>query len=186
MNTVVTSKEAIMQACRHIVAKKGINALNMRLVARECQIAPGTLYNYYTDKESLILATVESIWKEIFHGDPPNETDLPFPDYVTKLYRRIRKGTEVYPDFLTGHSISIAGAKRAKAKSIMEHTFSHIKDGMLKALQNDPSVQADPFPPPFSQEAFVSFVLDHLLVLLIQDRPDCGVLPEIIRRSLYK
>ena len=45
LNTVITSKEAIMQVCRRIVAEKGMNALNMRLVADECGIALGTLYN---------------------------------------------------------------------------------------------------------------------------------------------
>ena len=44
MNTVITSKEAIMQACRRIVAEKGMKALNMRLVADQCHIALGTLY----------------------------------------------------------------------------------------------------------------------------------------------
>ena len=54
MNTVITSKEAIMQVCRRIVAEKGMNALNMRLVADECGIALGTLYNYFADKDDLI------------------------------------------------------------------------------------------------------------------------------------
>ena len=39
MNTVITSKEAIMQVCRRIVAENGMSALNMRLVAEECHIA---------------------------------------------------------------------------------------------------------------------------------------------------
>ena len=44
MNTVITSREAIMQVCRCIVAEKGMKALNMRLVADQCHIALGTLY----------------------------------------------------------------------------------------------------------------------------------------------
>ena len=69
MNTVITSKEAIMQVCRRIVAEKSLTALNMRLVADECHIALGTLYNYYADKDELVLATVESILRDIFHAD---------------------------------------------------------------------------------------------------------------------
>lgn len=44
LNTVITSREAIMQVCRCIVAEKGMKALNMRLVADQCHIALGTLY----------------------------------------------------------------------------------------------------------------------------------------------
>lgn len=185
LNTVITSKEAIMQVCRRIVAEKGMKALNMRLVADECRIALGTLYNYYADKDALVLAAVESIWKDIFHAGHPKEAGSSFPDYVAALYVRIRKGAEAYPGFLTGHSISIASAKRGEAKSVMEHTFAHMKAGMLAVLRSDPSVPANAFTPSFSQEAFVGFVLDHLLILLVQGQPDCGVLLEIIRRVVY-
>ena len=41
MNTVVTSKEAIMAVCRQLVAEKGLMAVNMRMVAKECDIALG-------------------------------------------------------------------------------------------------------------------------------------------------
>lgn len=185
MNTVITSAEAIMQVCRCIVAEKGMKALNMRLVSKECHIALGTLYNYYADKDALVLATVESIWREIFHGVHQDAIGVPFPNYVAELYGRIRKGAEAYPGFLTGHSISIASAKRNEAKSVMEHTFAHMKAGMLDVLQSDPSVPENAFLPGFSKEDFVGFVLDHLLILLVQGQPDCSVLLEIIRRVIY-
>lgn len=185
MNTVITSKDAIMQVCRRIVAEKGLKALNMRLVADECHIALGTLYNYYANKDELVLGTVESIWRDIFHADQRCETDFSFPDYVSDLYVRIRKGAEAYPDFLTGHSIGIASSKRGEARSAMEHTFAHMKAGMLEVLRADQAVQGSTFTPPFSQENFVSFVLDHLLILLVQGQPDCAVLLEIIRRVIY-
>lgn len=185
MNTVITSKEAIMQACRRIVAEKSMKALNMRLVSEECHIALGTLYNYYADKDALVLATVESIWKEVFHGVHQNAAGVPFPDYIAELYGRIQKGAEAYPGFLTGHSIGIASAKRGEAKSVMEHTFAHMKAGMLEVLQHDPSVPERAFPPAFSQEDFVAFVLDHLLILLVQGQRDCSILLEIIRRVIY-
>lgn len=185
MNNVITSKEAIMQVCRRIVAQESMKALNMRRVSRECGIALGTLYNYYADKDALVLAAVESIWREIFHAGRAEESGLPFPDYVAALYGRIRKGAEAYPGFLTGHSISIAAARRDEAKSVMERTFVHMKAGMLRVLQNDPSVPEEAFSAAFSQEDFAAFVLDHLLILLVQGRPDCGVLLENIRRAIY-
>ena len=184
LNTVITSKEAIMQVCRRIVAEKGMKALNMRLVAEECHIALGTLYNYYADKDALVLAAVESIWKDIFHAGRQEEPDGSFSGYVAALYARIRKGAQAYPGFLTGHSISIAGAKRGEAKSVMEHTFAHMKTGLLEVLRTDPSVPENAFPPTFSREDFVGFVLDHLLVLLVQGQPDCHILLEIIHRVI--
>lgn len=179
MNTVITSKEAIMQVCRCIVAEKGLKALNMRLVADECHIALGTLYNYYADKDELVLATVESVWRDIFHADQQCVADVSFSDYVADLYARIRQGAEAYPNFLTGHSFSIAGSERGEAKSAMEHTFAHMKAGMLEVLRADQTIQENTFTPSFSQEKFVAFVLDHMLVLLVQGQPDCAVLDKV-------
>ena len=186
MNTVITSKEAIMQVCRRIVAEKGLTALNMRLVTDECHIALGTLYNYYADKDELVLATVESVWRDIFHADQQCVKDVSFSDYVEDLYAHIQKGAEAYPNFLTGHSISIASAKRGEAKSAMEHTFAHMKAGMLEVLQADQDVEENTFTASFSQEKFVDFVLDSMLVLLVQGQPDCAVLLEVIRRVIYE
>ncbi|MDD6263379.1 MAG: TetR/AcrR family transcriptional regulator [Clostridiales bacterium] len=184
MNTVVTSKEAIMQACHGIVAERGMKALNMRSVSEKCHIALGTLYNYYADKDTLVLATVEGIWREIFHGICQNASGTAFPDYIAELYGRIRKGAEAYPGFLTGHSAGIAGDKRSEAKSVMERAFAHIKAGMLEVLQSDPAVPENAFPPGFSGEDFVGFVLDNMLLLLVQGQPDCRVLLEVIRRVI--
>ena len=184
MNTVITSREAILQTCRQIVAAKGIKGLNMRLVADGCHVALGTLYNYYADKDTLVLATVESIWKDIFHADRPCETDLPFPDYVAGLYTRIQKGVETYPGFLTGHAASIADTRQSEAKNMMERIFAHMKAGMLHVLLNDRSVPEVVFSDRFSQEDFVCFVLDHVLILLMHGQPDCSVLLEIIRRVI--
>lgn len=184
LNTVITSKEAILQVCRRIVSQKGIQALNMRLVADDCHIALGTLYNYYADKDALVLAVVESVWKDIFHAGLSHGMQTSFSDYIAQLYGQIQTGAQAYPGFLTSHSISIANTKRGEAKSVMEHTFAHMKAGMLKALQNDPAVLPNAFSPSFSQEDFVSFVLDHLLLLLVQGQPDCTILQEIIRRVI--
>lgn len=186
MNTVITSKEAIMQVCRGIVAEKGLKSLNMRLVAKECHIALGTLYNYYADKDALVLATVENIWYEIFHANTQQKSYISFPGYVENLYANIQRGAESYPNFLTGHSLAIASVKRGEARSIMEQTFSHMRAGMLAALRADPALQKDAFSPALSEEAFVGFVLDNMLVLLVQGKKDCAVLLEIIRKVTYR
>ena len=67
----------------------------------------------------------------------------------------------------------------------MEHTFAHMKTGMLEALRADQAIQENTFTASFSQEKFVDFVLDSLLVLLVQGQPDCAVLQEVICRVIY-
>lgn len=185
MNTAVTSKEAVLKVCRQITASDGLPGLNMRTVANRCHIALGTLYNYFPDKDSLLLSTVESIWKEIFHIDEVCYTDFSFPDYVAFLFDRVRQGTGKYPDFLSAHSISIAGTRRGEASSIMDHYFDHMKQGLLEVLHADANVSRSAFSPSLTETAFVKFVLDHMLLLLVQKETDCSAFIEILRRVLY-
>ena len=184
MNQVITSKGKIMLACRQIVAEQGLEALNMRAVAARCGVSIGTLYNYYADKDELVLATVESIWRDIFHSDGPCHPAESFIGYVSELYGRLIRGAERYPNFLTGHSVGIAAARRGEAKSAMEQTFAHMKAGMLEALQSDPSIQENTFTPIFTPEMLAKFVLDNMLFALVQGQPDCGGLLEVLRRTL--
>ena len=44
---------------------EGLDSLNMRSVARACQVALGSLYNYFPSKDDLLLATVESVWRVV-------------------------------------------------------------------------------------------------------------------------
>lgn len=185
MNAGITSKETILQECRRIVASRGLSAVNMRSVAQECHIALGTLYNYYANKDELLLAIVEDIWKDIFHMNHGCTTDFSFPEYVEYIFECVQKGVEDYPDFFTAHSVSIASSGKEKARSTMNHWFAHIKEGMSEVLQADKKVSADAFTTSFAQSEFIDFVLDNILLLLVQGKQSCEVLKEIIQRSIY-
>ena len=108
-----------------------------------------------------------------------------FPDYVAFLFDRVRQGTGKYPDFLSAHSISIAGTRRGEARSIMDHYFDHMKQGLLEVLHADANVSRSAFSPSLTETAFVKFVLDHMLLLLVQKETDCSAFIEILRRVLY-
>ena len=186
MNTGITSKEAIMQVCRVIVAEKGLSALNMRSVADGCQIALGTLYNYYSNKDDLLLATIESVWKDIFHMHQQSRTAVSFPEYVIHIFECVREGAKEYPDFFTAHSVSIANSEKGRAKSTMEHCFKHIKLNMLEVLQHDKSIGKNVFSSDLTETDFVDFVFDNILLLLVQGKTGCATLVEMIRRVIYE
>ncbi|MDD5864256.1 MAG: TetR/AcrR family transcriptional regulator [Firmicutes bacterium] len=186
MNREVTSKEAILQVCRKIAAEQGLSALSTRAVAQACGIALGTLYHYYSDKDALLLATVESVWQDIFHRDDAQRGVLPFPESVTALFHRVRSGTAAYPGFLAAHSIAIAGSRKGEAKDAMERCFAHMKTELLGVLRADPQVDREAFSGALTQASFVDFVVDSLLLLLVKEAPDCEALTTLVRRVIYR
>lgn len=185
INTVVTSKEAILKGCRDMVSETGLSAVNMRSVAKRCGVALGSLYNYFPSKDALILATIESVWEDIFHMDSPCEISLPFVEYVNWIFESVRRGAGEYPNFFTAHSLIFASGERDRAKHTMEHYFSHIKLGMMEALDSDPAVYSQTFSDTFSKSAFLDFVLMNLLTGLMRKETDCSLLLELIRRAIY-
>jgi AcrR family transcriptional regulator len=67
MNPKITSEEEILETCRLIVSKEGMNALNMRHVAEMQGIALGSLYHYFPSKDvNDVTSAVESVWLDIF------------------------------------------------------------------------------------------------------------------------
>jgi AcrR family transcriptional regulator len=184
INTVVTSREAILAACREMVAEQGLGAIGMRAVAARCGVAVGSLYNYFPSKDALLAAAVESVWEEIFRAERPEK--LSFPDYVAWLFGRVRRGTAAYPDFFAAHSLRFAAGEKGRARQTMESYFARLRAGMAAALHADPAVRADAFGPDLSEEAFLDFVLTALLALLVRQSPDCGALLAVIRRSVCR
>lgn len=71
MNTIVTSKEEILQTSRELIRQQGWSAVSIRSVAAACGVSVGSIYNYFDSKADLVGATVESVWSEIFHR--PND-----------------------------------------------------------------------------------------------------------------
>lgn len=167
------------------MSEKGLSSLNMRAVAEACQVALGSLYNYFPSKDDLMIATIESVWQHIFYIEKSCETNLSFPEYINRLFDRVQQGTKEYPNFFTMHSISFASSGQSKARETMEHYFSHIKKGMIQALRADPIVRKNTFSDVFTESDFIDFVLSNILSLLLQQKKDCGILLEIVRRTIY-
>ncbi|MGN0629900.1 MAG: TetR/AcrR family transcriptional regulator [Ruminococcus sp.] len=187
MNPEATSKEKIMQVCRRIASEKGLKALNMRAVAGECGIALGTLYNYFSDKEELLIAAITSVWQDIFSltEQKENSPTLLFSEYVEKVFINVSERFRDYPDFFTAHSVAVTASGKDRAKNAMETCTDKIRDLLLAALRRDNLVSPQAFKDSFSEESFVDFILDSIILLLIQQKSS-DTLIAIIKRIIYQ
>lgn len=185
MNPPNTSREEIMRVSRKIVSEKGLPALNMRALAKECGIALGTLYNYYSDKDELVVAAIESVWQDILEKSVP-DSRVSFSQYVTHIYARILSGLKYYPDFFAAHSISVAGSAKGKARGMMERCFGKIRGELNAALREDKNVDRSIFSETFREEDLIGHILDTITISIINGRPNCATLTEILDRLLYR
>ena len=64
MKKAIMTKEKILENAKKEARRKGLEKIGMREISSASSVALGTLYNYSPDKESLIIATISSIWNE--------------------------------------------------------------------------------------------------------------------------
>ena len=62
--TKAANREAILDAARRVFSDIGYGAASVRDIVRETDLATGTFYNYFPDKESVLRALVEEITVE--------------------------------------------------------------------------------------------------------------------------
>ena len=62
--TKAANREAILVAARRVFSDLGYGAASVRDVVRETDLATGTFYNYFPDKESVLRALVDEITVE--------------------------------------------------------------------------------------------------------------------------
>ena len=92
MNTVVTSRQALLAASRTVARRQGLGGLSIRAVAAEARVSVGSVYNYFSGKTELLAATVEEVWMQILsapEGEAPRDG---FAAYVHWLFHRIQSG----------------------------------------------------------------------------------------------
>lgn len=56
-------RQLILDHAREILSEKGYNQLTMRGVASSCGIALGTIYNYFPNKDALMVEMMADYWK---------------------------------------------------------------------------------------------------------------------------
>lgn len=185
MNAQVTSREAILAQCRQLVMEGGMRAVNMRTVASSLNVALGSLYNYFPSKAELITATVESVWKDIFHASLQTLRFDSFLQAAQWMFDSLARGSKTYPGFFTLHAMSFANQDKADGRRLMQQYFDMIKQMLLDTLMHDPHIRPDAFHAELSPMGVVTLTFDAVIATTLQHGPDIGTLLSLLRRALY-
>ncbi|MCC4263422.1 TetR/AcrR family transcriptional regulator [Oceanimonas baumannii] len=62
---MTNKRERILNAAEHLIAHKGFQGMSMQQVAKEAEVAAGTIYRYFKDKESLLRCVHEERLQEV-------------------------------------------------------------------------------------------------------------------------
>ncbi|GFI22268.1 HTH-type transcriptional repressor Bm3R1 [Lachnospiraceae bacterium] len=185
MNTIITSKEAILDTSRQLVTTKGWSAVNIRSVAAACGVSVGSIYNYFSSKSDLVTATVESIWHDIFHFSERQTEFDSFADCVQWIYDSIKTGSKRYPGFFTSHSMHFLESDKTDGQQRMAQSWEHIQAELFRVLKKDKKIRPDVFDKALTPERFVDIVFSLIVSALIRQNYDDSGVMELINRIIY-
>ena len=168
-----------------MATEKGFSSVNMRSVAVECNVAVGSIYNYFPSKSELLCATIESIWKDIFHMSAEQFDFSDFIKCLSWLFESIQQGGQKYPEFLSKHAMILASEDKMAGQKMMEKYFLHLKQNLLEVLKKDTKIRKDAFNERLTPALFVDNIFDLFIASAVNLRKDYQGILEIVQRCLY-
>ena len=185
MNTTITSKQQILQASRTLISQRGWQSINIRSVAKECNVSVGSIYNYFTSKSELITETIESIWQDIFYSNQPSSI-YTIEEYIAWIYQRMSYANTTYPGFFALHSMAFDNTEKTEGIRRMNHAWQQIPKMLCHILQQDPKISKTTFNSDFSIEDFAQMLFSFILSSMLQQNYDCSHLLQLIKRIAYQ
>ena len=111
------TKDKILESAKNRLLQTSVETFSMRNIARDCNISPGTIYNYFPDKNALIAAIMIEDWhKALSEMETGVNAAGSFSEGLEKIYNAITgfagqylKVWSGYQD--TGNYVSIHGRR---------------------------------------------------------------------------
>lgn len=153
----------VLEAARKVLLRDGALGFSLRAVARELRCSPGTIYNYYTDKDELIGAAVDVTYAKL--ADRIRRIEARGP-----ISERIRRAAEIYIDLFLSHQeeYRIAFSVGVPPKRVDRPHDAYF---LVERMVSD-AIAAGELRGPASEVVQVVWVILHGLIVLLIHRPN--------------
>lgn len=91
MSRVIENPEQlILSKAKEILYNEGYQKLSMRNISKACDIALGTIYNYFPNKKDLYIAMMTDYWQEYFYKlESIVDSDCTFHDKLNRIFSEL-------------------------------------------------------------------------------------------------
>ncbi|SHK31945.1 transcriptional regulator, TetR family [Hathewaya proteolytica DSM 3090] len=186
MNKTDISNEKIIEVSIDMLKGSEVPDLNMRHVAKKCNISVGTIYNYFPTKSELMIAVIQEVWSRVFHGDMLKpEVNEPFTQYISSMYKRAFVSQKEYRNFFVMHRNIMDSHSKNHGRIVMEKYIGHIKQALTEKLRSDENISKEIWTKEFSHEKLVDFIFENMVSMLSKGQDNCEFLIMVLNKILY-
>ncbi|MBA4348163.1 MAG: TetR/AcrR family transcriptional regulator [Clostridiales bacterium] len=174
-------RERLIKCAIRIEYSDGVDAINIRRLAAEANIAVGTVYNYFDCKQDVLLALTEDFWTTALEEMKNNITEERFSIQIARIltYLHSKMDDRAVRLMKSLHNDVAAGRVR------MMSTLRVLHQTLVERLKQDRNIRQNVWDEAFTMESFAEFVLMHLVLLLQQNETNANTFIQIIERVLY-
>ena len=152
-------KEELMIKGKEILVNKGYNSLNIRDLAKSCNIGIGTFYNYYQNKDEIVRGIIKTDWEKIV-GETNmkiSNEDIDFKEKMYIIYDGIYK---FLSDFLDTFMVMVStGGKKHNTDKILL-PYENILKEILKSHKEKGDINYD-----ISDEKLAKLILNNVIYI---------------------
>lgn len=176
-----TLRDTLLDLACHIADLEGIDAINIRSIARQAGVASGTVYNYFSNKEELLLALTEEYWKQTLLEIETAITADSFCDQLHEIFSFLKERI----DNSAGKLMNSLGSLQTVGQARMMSMQSWLETTLIQRMEQDPGIRKDVWNESFTKEQFSRFIMMNIMLLLKARAPNPDFLIEIIKRIIY-
>lgn len=176
-----TLRGALLDLAREIADADGIEAINIRTLAKKAGVATGTVYNYFTSKDEILLAITEEYWEKTFVEMRTVISSGSFCEQLQEIYIFLKAQIQTSAGKLMGS----LGNMEAEGYARMTSMQSELESTLIQRMEQDKAIRRDIWNETFTKEQFVRFLMMNLMMMLKAQASDITFLITIIRRSIY-
>lgn len=171
-------RETILKTAKNILLSEGYGSLSLRGVSRQCNIAVGTIYNYFPSKIALITAVMLEDWAEQterIENACANAENA--ESGIQSIFACLHEFASLYQDVwnMSMHSKEVRD-EMANGRSRRQVLVEQVA-GMIRALLERFELHDEPFLP--------NFIATSLLAYIGEPDFDYERFDKIIKRILY-
>lgn len=174
-------RDTLLSLARNVADTEGIEAVNIRSIAKKAGIASGTVYNYFSNKDEILLALTEEYWKQTLLEMESKITADSFCGQLQEIFSFLKGRIDQSAGKLMN---SLGNAETAGQVSMMSMQ-TELEAALIQRMEHDAEIRRDIWDETFTKEQFARFIMMNMMMLLKARVPDITFFIIMLKRIIY-
>lgn len=172
-----TLRGTLLDHARALADTEGFEAINIRSIASLAGVATGTVYNYFSDKDEILLALTEEYWIQTLKDMRSAVTAPAFCSQLEEIFTFLRERM----DSPAGALMKRLGSVKTAGRERMSSVQNLLVQSMVQRMEQDPGIREDLWDGFFTKRQYARFIMANMVMSLREGAPDIRFLIRIVR-----